>query len=717
MLFEEEGTQSLDDLTEAIEVAEENCYIADSKKAVELIALLVHNQKQERNISGAHLKRKMHKVFRLMSQCNITDTFEQQRKFEILCDRLSESSTVDVLRGKKIVSLGGRFSSGKSKFINAITGMEDELPVDQNPTTSVPTYIVHGTTNEIEVSTSFGYSCKLSKEAMGALSHEFYNKYGIGFSAFLENIIVKTARYGIPDNIALLDTPGYSKADTDSSVRERTADKQKAFDKLSITDHLIWLIDIENGTITTEDLNFINSLKLQSKILFVFTKADKFTEDAIKQVLELANRTISEAGIPCYAITAYSAVSKKEYFGDYINQFFREISEDSASNNDVYAQLMEFEDAVANLLLKEKEVSKKREKEYFAELSRAEHITAIHSIVRLWKTEKQRISEIRSVLKLFHETCNEINSTNNPYEEDADENWIAEKEKLTKEYMQQIELMKQFYHSIKIQQKDTISSRQATEKYVEELSMEVAKWAMKEQDKAKARQKMMDSEEYEKELVKQILQLSSERANLVGHVDNVSKKTRNGEKTIIRIAGQKLSEMMEAYFENNIYISGESVCIAKDITLSLTENMQPPNIKIIIRRECRSFIKSLAALKMKSAGGELKPFFEWLAEEILGESEIEQQHNAFLFWPQDKNAKTSSIALNVKERLRVTEEKLTEFFDTISDRICDSCERRLQKQTKRMDKIVTDKVKSTLKKIDDLEKEMFGEGIGVFSDV
>ena len=68
-----------------------------------------------------HISDELKKVFQLMNECDIPDMFEQQRKLEMLLERLMEFGTSDILRGKHVVSLGGRFSAGKSKFINAIT--------------------------------------------------------------------------------------------------------------------------------------------------------------------------------------------------------------------------------------------------------------------------------------------------------------------------------------------------------------------------------------------------------------------------------------------------------------------------------------------------------------------------------------------------------------------------------------------------------------------
>ena len=408
MPFEEDDEVSLDELTKNIKTDNENIYISDSGKAIELIAQLVHNEKDQKSKKLFQLRERIDSLFQLMNECDIPDMFEQQRKFEVLIERLTEWRTAGVLRGKHVVSLGGRFSSGKSQFINAITGIDDTLPVDQNPTTSVSTYIVHANTDEIEVNTKFGYSTKLSKKAMRALSHEFYNKYSIGFSSVLENIIIRTKRFDIDDSIVLLDTPGYSKADVDDNVRERNSDKQKAHEKLAITDYLIWLVDVTKGTITSEDLEFIRSLHLTNKILVIFTKADKRTSEAVREVVELAKKTIMNVGIDCFAVTAFSSIENKEYGGEKIKEFFSEVARNKVSENDIVEQINILSADIQKMISDEKRLTKKREKRYFEVLSDTRNITSVESIAQLWKYENIRLMKIDRVTYMFKKIVEEL---------------------------------------------------------------------------------------------------------------------------------------------------------------------------------------------------------------------------------------------------------------------------------------------------------------------
>lgn len=406
----DENDETLDDLTESIQLENDNIYISDSKKAVQLISQLVHNGKKTKKVELLHISDELKKVFQLMNECDIPDMFEQQRKLEMLLERLMEFGISDILRGKHVVSLGGRFSAGKSKFINAITGIDNILPVDQNPTTSVPSYITQADFDKIQANTKFGYSVNLSNDAMKALSHEFYNKYQIGFSTILENIIIKSKTYNIDSSIVLLDTPGYSKMDIDDNIRERTSDRQKAHEKLSMTDYLIWLVDITKGTITKEDLDFIRSLHLSNKILVVFTKADKRTPNEIHKVINNAMETIKNEGIDCYAVTAFSANENKEYFSNSIKEFLAQVVKNNKNNNDIIEQINLIADDIHKDILKEKQKTLKEKKKYFDILKNVKDITSVQSIARLWKYENIRLDKIEEASGEFDYLVKEIHS-------------------------------------------------------------------------------------------------------------------------------------------------------------------------------------------------------------------------------------------------------------------------------------------------------------------
>jgi len=223
------------------------------------------------------------------------------------------------------VAVGGMFSAGKSRFLNSVLGSE-LLPTDTNPTTSIPTYITQGSQDSISVLNRFQSRVTIDADALQAICHAFHDRFGVSFAHILRLVHVQRRDMKHP-GINLLDTPGYSKSDSLSA--ESNVDERLAREHLRRADFLIWLVDIQNGTIPQDDLQFIRGLDYQRPILFVLSKADKKTEKEIEQTLAAARKDLARAGdIQVYGVTAYSAAEGQEYAGQgCLQRFFEEVSE------------------------------------------------------------------------------------------------------------------------------------------------------------------------------------------------------------------------------------------------------------------------------------------------------------------------------------------------------------------------------------------------------
>ena len=284
-LFEQfDDSQSL--FVDNYEPETENIYLANEETALQFISRIIpiKNKVSRDYYLGNKLKGMIEKQFlNVISNIEFPNKASLQQKLEILSDKLVEEKRYSILNNRVVIGLGGKFSSGKSKFINSILHAGEELlPEDQNPTTSIPTYIVQGKVEEINAYTNNGEKILLDKEALQALTHHFYRKYNIGFSSFIHSLVVSE-----PDmpysNIAFLDTPGYNKADNieDIKLKKGESDECKAYEQLRKVDFLIWLMDIENGVIQQNDIEFIKSLNLNTPILIVILKLQYEIEHSV----------------------------------------------------------------------------------------------------------------------------------------------------------------------------------------------------------------------------------------------------------------------------------------------------------------------------------------------------------------------------------------------------------------------------------------------------
>lgn|GEM_PF-447868 len=306
------------------ELLEENIYIEDAKKGLGLISKL---QSVNENIS--EIEKKFNYLEKLLEEdylelVNKSSYPEEAKAYKEIVKtqkKIEEMIKFSFLANKHIVAVGGGFSSGKSKFINSLVGKET-LPTDTKPTTSIPTFLAKGEKDRIYPYNIFGNKTEIDQEALQAITHAFHEKYKLSFTKILKSVNLQFK--GMPyENIIFLDTPGYTKSDYQKQASN--TDKEVAKKHLQVADYLIWIVDINQGTIPKEDLDFINDLKFDKDILIILNKADTKIKDEIKDIIKVTKSNVKRAGINTVGVTAYSSLEKKIYFKDELNSFLDEI--------------------------------------------------------------------------------------------------------------------------------------------------------------------------------------------------------------------------------------------------------------------------------------------------------------------------------------------------------------------------------------------------------
>ena len=89
-----------------------------------------------------------------------------------------------------------------------------------------------------------------------------------------------------------VDTPGYNNSDKANASNGKT-DKATAQEAMKEGNVLLWLVDIERGTITTDDIKMIKEFK--GKKVFIFNKADKKSMSDCQYIVEAAARIILQS--------------------------------------------------------------------------------------------------------------------------------------------------------------------------------------------------------------------------------------------------------------------------------------------------------------------------------------------------------------------------------------------------------------------------------------
>ena len=228
--------------------------------------------------------------------------------------RLREFCACPALAHKTLIAFGGGFSAGKSSLINALIGEKRLLPAQVDPTTSLPTYLLHGPAHAIHALNQYRRLIELSPEEFASLTHDEQARFGSSAARLLEATYLTHPSFAW-QNLAFIDTPGYSKPDDANASR---SDAQLARAWLNSAHAIVWAVSAEAGCISEDDLAFLATLNPDIPRVVVVTKADKKTEKDVADISELIKKTMAERNLPARKILVVSA--RKKDFAE-MNEF------------------------------------------------------------------------------------------------------------------------------------------------------------------------------------------------------------------------------------------------------------------------------------------------------------------------------------------------------------------------------------------------------------
>lgn len=244
------------------------------------------------------------------------DFYELYTDFKSEYEKFRDFILYDKLIGKNIVALGGGFSSGKSSFLNALMG-KSVLPADIDPSTSVPTYIVKGEKHEVMGINVFDTKVQMQPRDIKKVAHGFGEVEDeddekvtdpVTLGHVLENIFFSTPLHKY-ENIAFLDTPGYSKPDSEKySVK---TDEQISRGQLNSSNYILWFVQADAGTITEEDIKFIKTLREGIPMLIILNKADKKNFSDLQDIIAKIKSTLDLKGVRYVDVFAFSSKTRQ----------------------------------------------------------------------------------------------------------------------------------------------------------------------------------------------------------------------------------------------------------------------------------------------------------------------------------------------------------------------------------------------------------------------
>ena len=345
------------------------------------------------------------------------NTFQNELAFyndmNLLADKFVEQNTIKKIHDKVVVGVGGCFSAGKSKFLNSITGSGEEiLPEDQDPSTSVPTYVVKGNKDSYKAYIS-GASYNLTLSQMQALSHGFKRKYGIGFSAFIDSIFIAKESFRPNEKLVFLDTPGYSKPDVNvESSKKIISDKDMAVEQLSKVDALIWLVDVDN-LMGKDDIEFINKLNVRRPVLIVLNKIDKHKGDSksVHKFIAQTKESLAQSAVfDVFDVVAYSSLTGREFNGtDIIQQFLNKAARIKLNNNNILAQINSVEEKMKKGIENFERNHKDIQYSLMDILQKSNSVTDLKAIANLLRREKENDNRLFVGKQRFEERTESLN--------------------------------------------------------------------------------------------------------------------------------------------------------------------------------------------------------------------------------------------------------------------------------------------------------------------
>lgn len=274
----------------------------------------------KQNILGNQLKVDLSKIEEIINK-KIPDTlgenapedfYELYTNFKSEYEKFRDFILYDKLIGKNIIALGGGFSSGKSSFLNALMG-KSVLPADIDPSTSVPTYIVKGEKHEVLGINVFDSKVQMQPRDIKKIAHGFGEveddedekiTNAVTLGHVLDNIFFSTPLHKY-ENIAFLDTPGYSKPDSEKYSAK--TDEQISRGQLNSSNYILWFVQADAGTITEEDIKFIKTLRDDIPKLIIVNKADKKNISDLKDIIAKIRSTLDIKGIRYTNVFAFTS--------------------------------------------------------------------------------------------------------------------------------------------------------------------------------------------------------------------------------------------------------------------------------------------------------------------------------------------------------------------------------------------------------------------------
>ncbi len=247
-------------------------------------------------------------------------------------ERFKEYINYTELAKKNIITLAGKFGTGKSSFFNSIYEA-DVLPCDIHAYTSVPTYIISENSSSSYMLNKFDFLIQTEHENVQEIfnsSKKNASDLSVPMGHLIKSVLIHTS-YNVLKNTAFLDTPGYSEF-SEKDYCDKT-DKSMLTFRLNHSHYILWFADINNCSISESDIDILKKINPHIPKLIIINKADILSASELSQTAEKTKKLLNSRSVPYIDILTYSSDSPEKYDKYKILAYFDRWNKTSAADN------------------------------------------------------------------------------------------------------------------------------------------------------------------------------------------------------------------------------------------------------------------------------------------------------------------------------------------------------------------------------------------------
>jgi hypothetical protein len=282
--------------------------------------------------------------------CDIETTLNNAKAIDtlrLILKKLQLISNCPELHNKTFGAIGGRFSSGKSSFVNSfITDSAIKLAEGTRPVAVIPSYIISSDKPQVNGISCKGGSFEIALDIYKDISPEVLKTFGYNLREIIPyTIMLCPLQQNLFRNICLINIPEYNPSVSDSSSQNFEAIKEYVED----SQFLIWTISLDkNDTIPKYDLEFLSQFDFEKnterKLYILANKAELKTQDDLEDILDTFEERLEDMGINYAGICTYSSNLKKTY--TFRKSSIIEFLSEQNASNPIYGTLADMLDDV-----------------------------------------------------------------------------------------------------------------------------------------------------------------------------------------------------------------------------------------------------------------------------------------------------------------------------------------------------------------------------------